>query len=307
LVISQRIGDQERAVLGGAFRFVSWIELGDLSSADVELAQMHSVATQLGQPAQISWVTICHAMRALLTGALSEAEKLIHEVLRLGERAETWVTAWHRMQLCALRREQGRLAEIEQTVQQSLGEHRNYPIWRCVLTYLHAAAGDLGKAREGFEDLARDQFRSLPVDEEWTYGMTLLTEVCVALADVERAETLYQLLVPYSRLVAYGAPEVSTGAVSRYLGMLAASLSRWNDAEQRFRHALQLNTKIQAAPWLARTQVDYGHMLISRGAPGDRTHADQLIGQAVATFQSLGMRSHAARASTLELHTQLVG
>jgi DNA-binding SARP family transcriptional activator len=300
LSIAEQLGDKERAVLGRMYRFVSLIELGNLAAARLELAEMNSAATELRQPAQRVFVLVCRAALALLAGNMDEAERLIHEVLRIGERAESWAVAYHRLQLCALRRENGRLAELEQTVQRSITEQPTYPVWRCVLTHLHAVAGNISRATDEFDALVSDNFASLPVDEEWTFGMSLLSEVGVALGKLPEVQALYERLTPYSRLVAYGAPEVSTGAVSRYLGKLASSMSLWDEAKEHFGHALQLNARLEAKPWLARTQVDYARMLRARGSPGDRDHSGQLVAQAVATFRALGMQSHADRASKVE-------
>jgi DNA-binding SARP family transcriptional activator len=301
LSIAEQAGDKERAVLGRMYRFVAFIELGNLAAAQLELAEMKIAATELRQPAQRVFVLVCQGAHALLTGNLAEGEQLIHEVLRIGERAEPWAVAYHRLQLYALRRDQGRLADLEPTVQRSISEQPNYPIWRCVLTHLHVATGDLDEAKEELETLARDNFARLPVDEEWTLAMSLLSEVAVALGDLSRARTLYELLIPYSRLVVYGAPEVSTGAVTRYLGRLASSMSLWEQAEQHFQHALELNAKMQARPWLARTQVDYGRLLHARDNRGDRLRAEALVAEAVRTFRALSMTSHADAA--LEVDT----
>jgi tetratricopeptide (TPR) repeat protein len=301
LSIAEQASDKERAVLARMYRFVVFIRIGELAAAQRELGRMNFVATQLGQPAQRAFALVGRAMLALLTGSLAEAESLIHQVLRLGEHAEAWAVAYHRLQLWALRREQGRLAEVEQTVQRSISEHPNYPIWRCVLTHLHVAIGNVDEARDELETLAAgDKFAGLPDDEEWNLGVSLLSEVAVALGDLPRVQILYELLSPYSDLLIYGAPEVSTGATSRYLGKLAVGLGRWEDAERHFSHALELNAKVRARPWLARTQLDYARMLRVRGIPSDQARADELLRSAVSTFRSLGMTSHADSASTSE-------
>jgi DNA-binding SARP family transcriptional activator len=298
--ISERAGDKERAVLGRTYRFVSFIELGDIAAADIELAQMATAAEELRQPAQLSYALVCRAMRALLVGAFAEAEELIREVFRLGEVAEPSGGGLDiRLQLYALRREQGRLAELEETVRRSVDEYSNYPVWRCVLAHFHAEQGRIDEAREVFEALAQDDFSRLPLDEEWLFGLSLLSEACVTLADAARARTLYELLLPFAGLVVYGAPEVSTGAVARYLGLLSATGLRFDEAERHFEDALALNATIGARPWLARTQCDYARMLIARDGSGDRKKAQELLDAALATYRELGMESYAAKASAL--------
>ena len=102
------------------------------------------------------------------------------------------------------------------------------------------------------------------------------------------AAVLYELLLPYGDRVAVGYPEISTGAVARYLGLLAASMERWNSAERHFDDALKINTRIGAHPWLAHTQHDYARMLLPC-ATTDREKALELLAEALATYRDLGM------------------
>ena len=56
---------------------------------------------------------------------------------------------------------------------------------------------------------------------------------------------------------------------ARYIGLLAATSARPDDAEHHFERALDLNGRIGARPWLAHTQRDYARMLSTRDRPGD--------------------------------------
>ena len=100
--------------------------------------------------------------------------------------------------------------------------------------------------------------------------ITYLAEVCAFLRDTARAATLYHLLHPYAgRNVIVGWSSGCYGAASRYLGMLATTMARWDEAEQHFQEALAMNTRTGARPWLAHTQHDYAAMLLARGQPED--------------------------------------
>ena len=59
------------------------------------------------------------------------------------------------------------------------------------------------------------------------------------------------------------------GAMDRYLGMAASVLGEWERAEEHFRAALALNTRLGARTWLAHTAYWYARMLLARGSPGD--------------------------------------
>jgi tetratricopeptide (TPR) repeat protein len=110
---------------------------------------------------------------------------------------------------------------------------------------------------------------------------------------------LYELLLPYADRVAVSYAEVSTGSVSRCLGILAAMLGRWEDAERQFEDALAMNERIGARQWLAHTQRDLARMLLGRSSPGDAEKAHDLLSDARATYHELGMATHAVTATEL--------
>ena len=88
-----------------------------------------------------------------------------------------------------------------------------------------------------------------------------------------------------------GATDVCYGAASRYLGMLAATMERWEDAVQHFEDALVMNARMGARPWLAHTQHQYAVMLLARHQPGDRDKAMSLLQEALTTARELGMHA----------------
>ena len=67
-------------------------------------------------------------------------------------------------------------------------------------------------------------------------------------------------------------------------------MDNWEDAGRHFEDALTFDEKIGARPWLARSQYEYAWMLQERNRPGDREKAQELVNQALATFEELGMK-----------------
>ena len=103
---------------------------------------------------------------------------------------------------------------------------------------------------------------------------------------------MYQLLLPYNgRTVVVGFAAACYGALSRYLGVLATTLERWEEAEQHFEDALAMNARMDARPWLAHTQHQYATMLLARDQPGDDEKARELLKAALVTARELGMRA----------------
>jgi hypothetical protein len=111
-----------------------------------------------------------------------------------------------------------------------------------------------------FEHLAADNFTTIPQDALWVACMVYLAEVCAFLGDARRAAALYQCLTPYEGYnIVVGPTAVSYGAAARYLGMLAATMSHWEDAQRHFEDALAMNARMGARPWLAHTQDIIGN------------------------------------------------
>jgi len=93
------------------------------------------------------------------------------------------------------------------------------------------------------------------------------------------------------RNVIVGNCTVCYGALSRYLGALATTLERWDDAARHFEDALAMNARMDARPWLAHTQKQYAAMLLARHQSGDRDKAADLLDAALAIARELGMRA----------------
>jgi DNA-binding SARP family transcriptional activator len=291
--------DLERAVDGYEAHLIASIELGDLPAARADLEAMAGLAEELGQPAQRWLVTVHRGVLALLHGRLGEAEELIAETRFVGERALGWsAAATHGLQLYVLRREQGRVQEVEELVRQAARDNPTYPIWRCVLANMLAELGSINEAGAEFHALAADEFGRLPFDEEWEVSTCLLAETAARLGDTDRAARLHELVLPYADRVAISYPEISLGPVSRFLGILASTIGEYDDAARHFEEALATSARIGARPWLARTQDDYAHMLLRRGEPGDAEKARRTLDSARAAYRALGMSAHASISST---------
>jgi hypothetical protein len=130
--------------------------------------------------------------------------------------------------------------------------------------------------------------------------MTFLADVCAFLGDQVRAAVLYDHLSPFNgRNVVIGYEVIWYGALSRYLGMLATTLERWENAIRHFEDALATNARMEAWPWVAHTQFQYAKMLLARGGSIDRERAFALLDSALDTTRRLGMRALEERASAL--------
>jgi class 3 adenylate cyclase/tetratricopeptide (TPR) repeat protein len=268
-------------------------EAGDVVAADRVNDEFGRWGEERNRPFTLYIVGVFRAARAAMSGRFEDSERLAQEALALGQRVQGEAASGiFGQQMFVLRRQQGRLKEVEPIVRMFVQQNSAAAAWRPGLAVIYSELGLAGDARKEFEDLARHDFADLPPDAAWLGTMTYLVDVCIFLADRARAETLYQILLPFDGAnVVVGSGIACYGAMSRYLGALASTLERWDDAERHFEDALAMNARMEARTWLAHTQEQYATMLLARHESGDRDKAALLLEQALATTRELGMRA----------------
>ena len=299
--LAEETGDREMALDGCSWSILHLAELGDIQALDVQLAVRTRLAQEMQHPHHLYMSAANQAMRVLLDGCFAEGEQLAQQALAVGQRLQTeGVHGTFGMQMFTLRREQGRLHELAPVVRHFVQQHGAASTWRPGLALIYSELGREREARAAFEQLAAHDFADLPQDSLWLTCMAYLAEVCAFLGDARRAATLYRLLLPYNGYtVVVGGAYVCYGAAARYLGVLAATMERWEDAAQHFEDALAMNARMGARPWLAHTQHQYAVMLLARHQPGDRDKAMPLLQEALTTARALGMHALEKRITDL--------
>ncbi len=288
--IADALADGER-ITAHLMLFLSLSELGRMAEARSESDTLSRAVAELRQPAHLWLEPVNRAELALLEGEFALAEELIAWEMASRHRVTPGrddVSA-ARMHRFLLRREQGRIAEEEATVRASIDDFPWYPFHRAALACLLLDLGREAEAGVLLADLAEHDFKALYRDNEWLLGMSLASEASARLGDASAASTLYAQLEPFAGRHAVGHAEGSVGAVDRYLGLLAATLGRLDDAERHLTAAIQFNERMGARPWTAHSQHDLALVLVRRDIPGDRERARQLDTAARATADKLGM------------------
>ncbi len=297
LTLARQIGNLELELQAHAWLVVDLLERGDGEAVDAQMEAFTAGADRLRQPLYEWTSTIWRAMRALLAGSLERADQLAGEALAAGAPAEA-VTAsqYYAVQLLAIRRDQGRFGELEQTARQLVAANPARPAWRAALANLLCEEGRLPEARQEFERLAAREFEDIPKDLDWMIAMTLLSDVCADLGDRERAGLLYARLEPYGTMnVVTGLAAVCLGSAASFLGKLAATMGRTEAAAELFEQALAANAELQAPVCLARTQVDYARVL---GGVG-HARAEELLAAAADAADRFGSGSVARKVAAL--------
>ncbi len=284
--------DTELALQGHAWLVVDLLESGDLGGVEAQIDAFTAGARELRQPLYLWQVAVWRGMQALLAGHLSTADRLASEALAAGIRPEgESANQYYAIQVLAIRREQLRMAEVEQALSELVKGNPHRPAWRTAYATLLLESGRFEEARPEFELLAAENFTDIVRDGDWLVTMTLLADVAAGLADVERSALLYEQLLPYrERHLVIGIATVCLGSVARYLGRLAITIGDRAAGLDHFELALEANTALQAAVAVAHTQLDYAEAL------GDGSRARALIAAAEQTADELHLPTVARRA-----------
>jgi tetratricopeptide (TPR) repeat protein len=300
LELAEKAGDHATASLAQTDRMRAMLELGNIEASDAEGEALARRVRERRVLSMEHFVVGYRSMRALFEGKFDEAELLANETFARAQQVEDPGGALSRTALLIfVRREQGRLQELEAAIRGIVKHYPEAPVG-APLAFFYTEVGRTDEARYEFNRIAANRFADIPRGPLWSVTMGLLTEVCAVLDDADLAQPLYEFLCPYGRLNVVASVSVpSLGAVSRYLGLLSATRGRWDDAAHYFENALEMNERMGARPSVARTQYDHGRMLLSRGKPRDRHRARELIQKALATAQELGMNSLEEKATVL--------
>lgn len=209
------------------------------------------------------------------------------------------------VQLFNIRLQQGRVGEMEPMVKRVVDENPDIAAWLPALALCYLVSGKEAECLEVFERLAAENFTTVPQDFGWLTAMNRLGTIAAFFGDKSRAAVLHDMLAPYRhRNIVIGNGIVCDGSAARPLGMLAATLERWHEAEELFEEALAMNTRIGARPYVGRTQADWARMLLGRGGPGDRERALKLLDEALTIFQEIGMKWDIEQALKLKVQAQ---
>jgi DNA-binding CsgD family transcriptional regulator len=304
--LAEAVGDKDLALESYSWHLVSLLEYGDVQAIDTHLTAHTRLAEELRLPFYLYVGASFRAMRAVFEGHFAEGERLAQEAFAIGQRLRGQdASGSFGMQMFTLRRQQGRLQEFAPAVRYFVATSPEHAAWRPGLAVIYSELGLEQEARAEFERLAAHDFADLPQDAMWLACLVYLAEVCAFLGDARRAATLYRLLAPCAgRALVVGFTGACYGAASRYLGLLATAMARWEEAQQHFEDALTMNAHMDARPWLAHTQHQYAVMLLARQQSGDRERAMALLEAALGLSRELGMRALEARVAALQEHAR---
>jgi tetratricopeptide (TPR) repeat protein len=296
--LARGAGDTFSLVAGLRLRIWALVAAGDLPGFLRDLDEMAVLAERQRWRIDLAITDVQRAMLALLNGRFDQVEELAASGLAHAGNDPNYVQT-HTTQLLLLRREQGRLAEFLPTVDsdylQGPGVAR-----RAVVALAYADVGRLDRAKELFH-LAVQQSAKAGARLQRSPSLAALAELAVVLGEPEQVTRLHDLLVEqHGRMVTLATSVGCLGAADRFLGMLTATLERWDEAEGYFEAALALEERMESPPLMARTRYWYARMLLSRNRPGDLERGLDLLARARDSADELGMALLASQVRDVE-------
>jgi tetratricopeptide (TPR) repeat protein len=253
-------------------------------------------ADALGLPHYRWYAPLWRAGLAILAGRWHEVAVHGEEALALGELADDpnaplLVRLQHGCALAAQRR----YADMDRSWVDHLA--RSSPVgraWAVWLAEIDAHTGQSASARRLVAELTRDGCAALPLDANW-HALCDLAETASTLGDRKAAEALHARLAPHAHLFPVVARAVACyGSADYYVGRLAATLGRHDEAERRLRTALEHNDRIGAGPRAALCLLHLAEVLEERG---DSERARNALTDATARADTLHMPALAASAN----------
>lgn len=291
----ERASDPALSADAHLLRARALLEVGDMHEGDHCLQVAERLSAGLGQPALRYRVVYVLTGRAITAGRFAEAEQLLVESRERGHGVQVEADYIFAMQQWCLRLEQGRLDEEAVALLQAAARDFDVPLNDSMVA---VAACEIGRETEARAALARQASTPAPFDLYWLLATTNWSAVAVHLGEKTHAERLLALLRPYeAQAVALIA--VPTPSVAHHLGLLAATLGRYDEAERWFGAAADIHQQIGAPHWLARTRLEWARMLLARHQPKDAQRAGELLGQALVTARELGLANVERRAAAL--------
>ncbi len=278
------------ALSGRGWRLVDLMELGKIDEFERELEEFEYRANQLRRPMFFYVANLRRLMLAILRGRFDEVEERTMNILALGEEAQvdSAVQAFGGA-IFYVRRIQGRLEELEVTVNAMRDQFPLNAGWSSALAVIYYETGRLEDAGEELRRLAANDFEEFPRDITWNIVLAMLAPVCAAVGDRRVAQLLYDELVPCADRCIVVAGTVFFGPASQWLGMLSRVLGDFDGSREWFEKALAENARIASRPGEAQVRHEYALTLRGCAGPGDSAQAGDLDSQALDIADSLGM------------------
>jgi transcriptional regulator with XRE-family HTH domain len=288
--IGGSLSDPELTLEGLRIRLHAQFENGDQAAAAATALELKRLAEGLRHPEFIRLAAMWDVTVADLEGRFADAAELaaqLHERLyEIGHPQAQVIPFAQRFSRSWL---QGHAAEyVPQLKALSAAEPGNLA-WPAVTVWCLAESGDRDEAAAVLAGTKPADAAAADANYLWWAVIAGFAGAADLTGDRDWAAALYELALPYAgRNCTLGVASF-LGAADHWLGVLAATAGRLDEAAGHLEAALHRHQAMGARPWAALTQEAYGHVLSARGRKADATRAAALTGAALRTAEELGL------------------
>ncbi|HXW35834.1 MAG TPA: BTAD domain-containing putative transcriptional regulator, partial [Acidimicrobiales bacterium] len=167
--LAAHTGDVELAMAGQGWSIVSQLELGLTAQLDDDVTRYAEMTDGHRSPHHRIWALAILGGRALARGAFDETERLIGEGMNLAPEVFGYAIQGFAGQLCTLRIEQGRAAEVLDAGRNFVTQYPQVPAWRAGLSVILAELELRAEAHEQLAILGANGLDAHRHDQEWLF------------------------------------------------------------------------------------------------------------------------------------------
>ena len=296
-MLADQLDDPTARLNANNAKFAAALEAGDLATMRAAYAIWESEAERIGQPNTRFQIALHGAWQRMLDGDLDAAEQGATDALTLGSAAgQPDTLTIYSIQFVNVRWMQGRLHELIPLLEQSARDNPGLPGIRAGLAWANGFNDPHGNITRLLDAEVANDF---PMTENrgWLSAHAFWAEAAARSAHRPTASVVYQRLVPWHDQFVTTHNTVF-GGVAHYLGLLAHTLDRHDEAERWFAQALALHETMEAPYFIAWTQTAWAALLADRNQIGDKQLARLLAANAlpVAVERGYGYIEHDAHA-----------
>jgi hypothetical protein len=269
-------------------RILGAIVVGDRATIDATVDAAERLAARLRRPHLEVRASVLRATQTLISGRLDDAERQIaaigeyvtaHGLPAQGEIATMTFQLYY---------ERGTLAALEPLLAQMVADQPLIVAWRVALLTVYTATDRLDDAREHVVTLAADDFAMVPRDVLWVPAIAGIATAAADTGERDIAEQAYNYMLPFrDTVIVTGASAVLP--VASGIGVAAAALGRFDDADQLFADGVDVAERLGAPTFVATSRARWATSLLDSDRPGDVPRAKVLAEQALVTAEELGL------------------
>nr|WP_083977708.1 AAA family ATPase [Herbidospora sakaeratensis] len=279
---ARRASDTETEHFAASLRWVALLEAGDPAFLH-QFSESTSFALRVGGHRMIFAARVDQSIIMTLAGRFAEAEEFLRGAMEViaEESRDKFAFMSEHIQWATLLH-QGRFAEIPAVLKRLESSGHAQVDLLTGITALQA--GDLATA---LTVLPGDGVKSYPRSFA-PLGLRFIAHAAAESADAELTAWAAETLTPHSGgwLVSIGGCDIA-GPVDHWLGVLAASRGRWDEAIGRLTAARESAVAFQARPWVVEANVELGRALLAAGEP---LRGRVALDEAATEAADLGMR-----------------